>query len=310
MGNGATARRDGDVALGAGSVADRGSEEYTGKYSDAHNQTAGTVSVGAPGAERTVSNVADGRQATDAVNLRQLDGAVKTANAYTDSKVQEVAGTVVQVGDDMKKLDNRVTNVENGATGPFQVSQGGPIKAPQASGADSTAGGSGAVASGAGSTALGNSAQASGKNAVALGAGSVADRDNAVSVGAQGQERQITNVAPGTAGTDAVNMNQLNGVSQTVAGQQTQINSLGSQLQQTDAMARQGIAAVGAMASIPQLDRDALFGMGVGASTFQGQKAMAVNMQARITENLKASLNGGFSGSQKVVGAGMLYQWK
>ncbi|WP_175771415.1 YadA-like family protein [Burkholderia ambifaria] len=310
MGNGATASTDGDVALGSGSVANRGAESYTGKYSDAQNNTAGTVSVGASGAERTISNVADGQQATDAVNLRQLDGAVKTANSYTDSKVQEVAGTVVQVGNDMKNLDNRVTNVENGATGPFQVSQDIPIKAPQASGANSTAGGSGAIASGAGSTALGNGAQASGKNSVALGTGSIADRDNAVSVGAPGQERQVTNVAPGTAGTDAVNLNQLNAVSQTVAGQQSQINSLGSQLQRTDAMARQGIAAVGAMASIPQLDRDALFGMGLGTSTFQGQKAMAVSMQARITENLKASLNGGFSGSQRVVGAGMLYQWK
>nr|WP_230461558.1 YadA C-terminal domain-containing protein [Burkholderia ubonensis] len=50
--------------------------------------------------------------------------------------------------------------------------------------------------------------------------------------------------------------------------------------------------------------------MGVGTATFSGQKAMALGMQARITENLKATLNGGFSGSQRVVGAGMLYQWK
>ncbi|MGZ2747965.1 YadA-like family protein [Burkholderia stagnalis] len=37
---------------------------------------------------------------------------------------------------------------------------------------------------------------------------------------------------------------------------------------------------------------------------------MTVNMQARVTKNLKASINGGFSGTQKVIGAGMLYQWK
>ncbi|MDI9682714.1 hypothetical protein QM334_39030, partial [Burkholderia cenocepacia] len=69
VGNGAVAGKDGDVALGAGSVADRGAEQYAGKYSGAQNSTAGTVSVGAPGAERTVSNVADGREATDAVNV-------------------------------------------------------------------------------------------------------------------------------------------------------------------------------------------------------------------------------------------------
>ncbi|CAG9208086.1 hypothetical protein BVI434_2180014 [Burkholderia vietnamiensis] len=154
-----------------------------------------------------------------------------------------------------------------------------------------------------------------GSNSVAIGANSSdGGRSNVVSVGSDTQQRQITNVAPGTQGTDAVNVNQLTQVQTTLStalsGQQSQINSLGTQLQQTDQMAKQGIAAVGAMASIPQMDRDANFGMGIGTSTFLGQKAMAVNMQARITENLKASINGGFSGGQKVIGAGMLYQWK
>nr|WP_308117488.1 YadA C-terminal domain-containing protein [Burkholderia vietnamiensis] len=64
------------------------------------------------------------------------------------------------------------------------------------------------------------------------------------------------------------------------------------------------------MASIPHMDRDSSFAMGGGTATFQGRKAMAVGVQARITENLKATVNGGFAGSQRVVGAGMLYQWK
>ncbi|MCO1351558.1 YadA C-terminal domain-containing protein [Burkholderia vietnamiensis] len=50
--------------------------------------------------------------------------------------------------------------------------------------------------------------------------------------------------------------------------------------------------------------------MGGGTATFQGRKAMAVGVQARITENLNATVNVGFAGSQRVVGAGMLYQWK
>ncbi|WP_375197179.1 YadA family autotransporter adhesin, partial [Sphingobium sp.] len=60
------------VALGYASVADR----------------ANSVSVGSVGAERQITNVADGTGATDAVNLRQLQGgmgqAVDVANAYTD----------------------------------------------------------------------------------------------------------------------------------------------------------------------------------------------------------------------------------
>ena len=55
LGNGSQAQADNSVALGAGSVANR----------------ANTVSVGASGAERQVVNVADGTQATDAVNVRQ-----------------------------------------------------------------------------------------------------------------------------------------------------------------------------------------------------------------------------------------------
>lgn len=135
-----------------------------------------------------------------------------------------------------------------------------------------------------------------------------------VSVGSSTQQRQVTNVAPGTEGTDAVNVNQLNAVSSTMS---SSLNNLGNQvaqqqqqIQQTDQMARQGIAATAAVASIPQMDREAVFGMGLGTAAFGGQQAVAVGMQARITENLKATLNGGFSGSQHVVGAGVLYQWK
>nr|WP_264159046.1 YadA C-terminal domain-containing protein [Burkholderia vietnamiensis] len=58
------------------------------------------------------------------------------------------------------------------------------------------------------------------------------------------------------------------------------------------------------------MDRDSSFAMGGGTATFQGRKAMAVGVQARITENLKATVNVGFATSQRVVGAGMLYQWK
>ncbi|MGO4610880.1 hypothetical protein AB4142_31580, partial [Variovorax sp. 2RAF20] len=54
------------VALGAGSVANR----------------ANTVSVGAAGAERQVVNVADGSQATDAVNVRQLQASQQGTIRY------------------------------------------------------------------------------------------------------------------------------------------------------------------------------------------------------------------------------------
>lgn len=69
MGGGAQASGDNSVALGAGSVADQ----------------ANTVSVGSPGNERRITNVADGKGPTDAVNMRQFQQGMGSVarNAYS-----------------------------------------------------------------------------------------------------------------------------------------------------------------------------------------------------------------------------------
>ncbi|MBR8432383.1 YadA-like family protein [Burkholderia cenocepacia] len=329
VGNGAVAGKDGDVALGAGSVADRGAEQYAGKYSGAQNSTAGTVSVGAPGAERTVSNVADGREATDAVNVRQLDGAVKEAKDYTDQQVQKVAGDVVNVGDDVRKLGDRMTNVEgdvtrvkNGAGGMFQVSQDQTPVAPAASGSNAVAGGAGAVASGANSTALGNQAsatgsnstaigngaKASGSNSVALGAGSDGSRDNAVSMGATGRERQIVNVAPGTAGTDAVNVNQLRAMEH---GLGSQIAGVRSDMQSLDHRLTAGVAAAMAMASLPQAYLPGKSMVALGGGAWRGESGVALGLST-VSDNGNWVLKGSASSTSRGdLGAsvGVGYQW-
>ena len=330
LGNGAVAGKDGDVALGGGAVADRGAQSYAGKYSEAQNKSAGTVSVGSSGAERTLSNLADGREATDAVNLRQLDGALKQANDYTDKRLQDVAGNVLQVGDQLTALDERmtgiegdVTNIGNGAAGMFQTSQ--EVKAakpPKASGGNSAAGGAGAVASGknstaigngaqasgAGATALGNGSKASGSNAVALGAGSVADRDDTVSVGAAGAERQITNVARGAAGTDAVNVSQLreveSGLSKQVAGLRKNVQGLDNRLSA-------GVASAMAMSALPQayLPGRSMFSMGGG--TWRGESGFAMGLSTVsdsgrwVVKGLASSSSRGDYGASVGVG----YQW-
>ncbi|WP_449466370.1 ESPR-type extended signal peptide-containing protein [Stenotrophomonas humi] len=66
IGDGANASAAGSVALGAGAVADR----------------ANTVSVGAAGAERQITNVGDGSEATDAVNVRQLQASQQGTVRY------------------------------------------------------------------------------------------------------------------------------------------------------------------------------------------------------------------------------------
>ncbi|HEY9269365.1 YadA-like family protein, partial [Achromobacter sp.] len=330
LGNGAAAGKEGDVALGAGAVADRGAESYTGKYSDAQNQSVGTVSVGTSGAERTLSNLADGREATDAVNLRQLDGALKQANDYTDKRLQDVAGNVLQVGDQLTALDERVagvegdvTNISNGAAGMFQTSQEEKAaKPPKASGGNSAAGGAGAVASGKNSTAIGNGAQASGKgatalgngskasgsNAVALGAGSVADRDNTVSVGVAGSERQIANLARGTAGTDAVNVNQLreieNGLTNQVAGLRKDVQGLDNRLSA-------GVASAMAMSALPQAYLPGRSMLSMGGGTWRGESGFAMGLSTVsdsgkwVVKGLASSSSRGDYGASVGVG----YQW-
>ncbi len=343
IGAGAQARQQGDVALGDGSIADRGSESYTGKYSNAQNDTAGTVSVGAPGSERTISNVADGRNATDAVNMRQLDGAVKAANDYTDQRISDVNQSVVEIGDTVNELDGRVTQVEddvtnlkNGADGMFQVSQDAGNVAPRAEGKNSVAGGAGAVASGSNGTAVGNGATASGSNStamgsgakasgenatamgngskaeannsVALGAGSVADRADTVSVGAAGAERQIINVAPGTAGTDAVNVNQLREVEGNLSNQ---IASVKGDLRRQDNRLSAGVASAMAMSSLPQayLPGKSMFSMGGG--TWRGESGFAMGLST-VSDNGKWVVKGLASSSSRGdygASVGVGYQW-
>ena len=330
LGNGAAAGKDGDVALGAGAVADRGAENYAGKYSDTQNKSVGTVSVGSSGAERTLSNLADGREAMDGVNLRQLDGALKQANDYTDKRLQDVAGNVLQVGDQLTALDERVASVEgdvtsisNGAAGMFQTSQEEKAaKPPNASGSNSAAGGAGAVASGknstaigngaqatgAGTTALGNGSKASGSNAVALGVGSVADRDNTVSVGSAGAERQITHVARGTAGTDVVNVNQLrevaSGLSNLVAGLRKDVQGLDNRLSA-------GVASAMAMSALPQAYLPGRSMLSMGGGTWRGESGFAMGLSTVsdsgrwVVKGLASSSSRGDYGASVGVG----YQW-
>ena len=223
LGNGAVASTDNSVALGAGSTT--GAVQGTGgatiagnSYTFAGSNPTGTVSVGAAGQERTVSNVAAGQlsaDSTDAVNGSQLYA--------TNQAVNGLSTQVTNVSNAVNNVTGNITNLTNGQAGMFQVSADNNTPAPSPTGTQSLAGGAGSVASGASSmavgngsqatasntTAVGNGAQATASNAVAIGAGSVATRANTVSVGTAGGERQITNVAAGTQGTDAVNVNQL-----------------------------------------------------------------------------------------------------
>ncbi|MEG2802905.1 YadA-like family protein [Stenotrophomonas sp.] len=90
-GAGAQAVADDSVALGAGSVADRQN----------------SVSVGREGGERQITNVAAGVQATDAVNVGQLQQGVHDANAYADDRVQDAWTGMERRLDQVNRQANR-----------------------------------------------------------------------------------------------------------------------------------------------------------------------------------------------------------
>ncbi|MFA5323180.1 MAG: YadA-like family protein [Smithella sp.] len=134
------------IAIGGGSVA---SEENV-------------VSVGNATTQRRITNVAAGTAGTDAVNKDQLDAAIASVTSDTSSLEEAKAYT-----DDKIAVNNT-----SGALDP------------SATGADSVAVGSGAVASAANTVAVGSNAQATGTNAIAIGRGATATGSVAVGTGA------------------------------------------------------------------------------------------------------------------------------
>ncbi|WP_414491808.1 ESPR-type extended signal peptide-containing protein [Stenotrophomonas maltophilia] len=90
-GAGAEAQADNSVALGAGSLADREN----------------TVSVGREGAERQITHVAAGTQATEAVNVAQLQQGVQDAKVYADERVQDAWSGMERRLDQVNRQANR-----------------------------------------------------------------------------------------------------------------------------------------------------------------------------------------------------------
>ncbi len=226
------------------------------------NGTAGMVQQAAPGADITVAkdtdgtavdfagkdatgntitrkltNVANGTQATDAVNLSQLEKA--TSNNYVAYNAVAETGPAAATGNDAlavggASLASGAASTAVGA-GTAAVGNGSVAVGNNAGALDTGAVAIGQFASAnfASSIAIGAGAEIGGKDAVAIGAnsrvldtvensvalgtGSVADRASTVSVGSAGKERQITNVAAGTSGTDAVNFGQLSATASSVA---------------------------------------------------------------------------------------------
>ncbi|CAD6561850.1 hypothetical protein LMG28727_07570 [Paraburkholderia kirstenboschensis] len=224
----------------------------------------------------TLTNVADGKNATDAVSYGQFSALENTVKNISDTG------------------GSTYVNINNPGSGGT---------AAVASGTDSIAIGNGAVASGSesiaigkntkttgdNSVAMGSGASATNANAVALGANSTTDRDNTVSVGSTGAERQITNVAAGTHATDAVNVGQLNNA----------MGNMSNTINNVDRSAAKGIAAASALNIVtPYLPGRTTLNAGV--ANYRGYQAVGLgvsrwNEKGTVNYNLGVSTSGGNS---------------
>lgn len=89
LGNGASVTVPNGIAIGAGSVADRGAlTGYTAPGLTGTHDSAGAVSIGSAGSLRQITNVAPGSAPTDAANVAQVQGALDAVSALADDAVQ------------------------------------------------------------------------------------------------------------------------------------------------------------------------------------------------------------------------------
>ncbi|PRY02762.1 YadA family autotransporter adhesin, partial [Paraburkholderia sp. BL25I1N1] len=176
----------------------------------------GEVSVGAAGAERRITNVAAGLNATDAVNVSQLQSEdAKVTNV--SNNVSNLSNNVSNIAGNVTNISNVVNNITSGGTGIKYFHANSTLADSSATGTDAVAIGGNASATTANSVALGSNSVANSTTLTTAGftpaGGSAITAATAlggeVSVGAAGKERRITNVAAGSAATDAVNVSQL-----------------------------------------------------------------------------------------------------
>jgi autotransporter adhesin len=245
-------------------------------YDDA---TKSKVTLGGVGSTTpvTLTNVAAGTGATDAVNYGQFSALENVVN-----NIQAGTGSTTYVNINQPASGGTAAV----ATGSDSIAIGNGASA---TGDSAIAIGKNTVTSGDNSVAMGAGASAPNANAVALGANSTTDRDNSVSVGSAGAERQITNVAAGTQGTDAVNLNQLNSA----------MGNMSNSINNVDKNAAKGIASASALNIVtPYLPGRTTLNAGV--ANYRGYQAVGLgvsrwNEKGTINYNLGVSTSGGNS---------------
>ncbi|MEZ2221752.1 YadA-like family protein, partial [Rhizobium sp. RCC_161_2] len=349
LGANAAAGNAGDVALGSGSV----TAVAVGTPNAVINGTtyafqgttpASTVSVGAVGAERTITNVAAGRisgSSTDAINGSQLFATNQAVDSL-GTQVTTIGGQVTQNTTDISNLGNTINNIAGDTSATYTDANGDGIRYVRtndrtlavsdssAQGIGSTAVGYNATAVADSSLALGRESQATIDGGVALGSGSISNRAlapatgqiaagpsnfieynttdktllGAVSVGSDTSYRQITNVADGTSSQDAVTVRQLQGAIASVAASPSKYFHANSAAGDSLAVGAESVA----VGPTTVVNGDNGIGIGNGAIVDQvapGGTAIGQNAHVMLADGVALGTNSTAAGIQSVaLGAG------
>ncbi len=135
LGNNTSVTKEGGVALGAGSVADRAAYENDieapfSKVTLNADNLLGAISVGGNGKLRQITNVGDGVEDTDAVNIRQLKNVTLTAGENVEigenNSINVVGGTKYagDFGDTLSLSLDTVLNVKGNAASEKDLTDG------------------------------------------------------------------------------------------------------------------------------------------------------------------------------------------
>ena len=243
IGSGSFATADGSVALGQGSIADE----------------ANTLSIGSDGSERRITNVADGVNDTDAVNLSQLN----TVQNQVSDNASNIAANSSAINRNSSKI---ATNAAKIAANKEDIAaikaQSAMISSSESKSASSSGTNSLAVGSGASAkdydTAIGANATVTADGSTAVGSNTLIEAENAVALGANaavgsdasggtalGQNAKITQGATNAValGKDSV-ANEANTVSVGSSDNQRRITNLADGVNDSDAVNVSQVSAV------------------------------------------------------------------
>ncbi len=271
LGAGASSTAAGGVALGFQSVADRVASGVEA-YSKVALPTMGAVSVGAPGKERQITNVAGGTMDTDAVNLRQLraleadigtvdtnsvkyDDASKTrvtlagaggtritnvkAGDISDTSTDAVNGSqLFETNQNVTTISSRITDIDINGTKYFRANS--TLAQSSATGTESIAAGGDAKSSATDAVAIGRAANAAHENSIALGAASataVGAQTDYVAYALTAPQTSVGEVSVGSAGAERKLTNVAAGSADTDAANIAQLKAVNTQVGEIDKLA-------------------------------------------------------------------------